>query len=356
MQKGNNGRGQIAEIRNAQRRANYYRDIAQKAGRKRLKEVEDLSGIIKELRETEERRREGENFLTSIFESIQDGLCVLDREMNVIRTNATFEKWFEHAMLLVGKKCFEAYAGRNQPCESCPTQRTFTTGEKSFEVIPRKGPDGEVAGWLDVYSFPLFDVSSGQLKGAIEYIRDITDRRLIDETIGHLAYHDSLTGLPNRVLFNERLKLEVAHAFREGGRIAVMMMDLDHFKDVNDSLGHGVGDVLLKEVARRLTGLIRKSDTVARMGGDEFMLIFPGVNQREDATGIAQKIVDIFKVPFSLEGADRQVTASVGIAFYPEDGHDADTLVRKADSAMYQVKNEGRNAFQYYRESTTENG
>jgi diguanylate cyclase (GGDEF)-like protein len=176
--------------------------------------------------------------------------------------------------------------------------------------------------------------------------RDVTERVQMEQQLVYMATHDALTGLPNRVMFNDRLTLELAHAQRNRQKLAVMLLDLDRFKNVNDTLGHSVGDQLLQVVGERLTSLLRKSDTVARMGGDEFMLLFPGMARMEGAARIAQKILEVFRKPFVFEGHELHITTSIGIALCPDDGEDIDTLVKNADIAMYRAKEQGRNNYQ----------
>ena len=180
----------------------------------------------------------------------------------------------------------------------------------------------------------------------LSFLSDITERKRAEETIRKMAYHDSLTGLPNRLLFNDRLTQALAHAFRNQEKLAMMFLDLDRFKDTNDSLGHYMGDQLLRAVANRLVGLLRKSDTVARMGGDEFMLLLPGITQMEDAAEVALKILRAFQAPFLVEGHEIHITASIGVALFPYDGGDPDTLIKNADTAMYRAKELGRNNYQ----------
>jgi diguanylate cyclase (GGDEF)-like protein/PAS domain S-box-containing protein len=177
---------------------------------------------------------------------------------------------------------------------------------------------------------------------------DITDRRRAEETIRRLAYHDALTGLPNRTLFDDRLEVALAHARRQGGKLAVMLLDLDRFKDVNDTLGHIVGDELLQAVGARLTTLLRESDTVCRMGGDEFLLLLPGISEAKAAHKVAERILEAIREPFDLNGRGVRVTTSLGIAIYLEDGEDGDTLVENADVAMYHAKQRGRDNYQWY--------
>jgi diguanylate cyclase (GGDEF)-like protein len=182
-------------------------------------------------------------------------------------------------------------------------------------------------------------------------------RRLADElyrrkeaeaAIRRLAYYDELTGLPNRTLFNDRLQGALTRARRNGHRMAVMMMDLDRFKEVNDKLGHTVGDRLLQGVGKRLTVTLRESDSVCRLGGDEFLLLFPELEGQEDAGMAASRLLSAIREPFLLDGMQLCITTSLGIALYPDDGTDRDTLVRNADIAMYGVKGDGRDGFARY--------
>ena len=164
----------------------------------------------------------------------------------------------------------------------------------------------------------------------------------------HLAYHDALTGLPNRPLFMDRLILALAQSSRTNQKLAVFFLDLDRFKDINDSLGHSTGDGLLKAVAERIRRCIREGDTVARFGGDEFTLLIPRIDHVEDAAKIAQKILETLKIPFSILDHELFVTTSIGISVYPGDGSDPETLVRNADTAMYRAKDQGRDNYQLY--------
>jgi len=187
--------------------------------------------------------------------------------------------------------------------------------------------------------------------GIMGVTRDITERKQADEKIRQMAYHDTLTGLPNRRLFFDRLGIALAQSQRNQKGVAITMLDLDHFKDVNDTLGHDVGDLLLKAAAERLSVALRKGDTVARFGGDEFVLILPEVKGIEDVIQVAQKIVDSFHNPFFIDIHQLIVTTSIGIAIYPHDGTDEDILLKNADKAMYQAKQTGRDRYQIYKEA-----
>jgi diguanylate cyclase (GGDEF)-like protein len=179
---------------------------------------------------------------------------------------------------------------------------------------------------------------------------DITARKQTEEAIRQMAYHDALTGLPNRKLFFDRLGIALAQAQRNQRGVAIAMLDLDNFKDVNDHLGHDVGDLVLREAAERLSDTMRRGDTVARFGGDEFILILPEL-KGTDAVQVAEKLVDAFHKPFLIDDHELIITTSVGIAIYPGDGMDADALIKNADIAMYQAKQTGRDRYQLCKKS-----
>jgi diguanylate cyclase (GGDEF)-like protein/PAS domain S-box-containing protein len=194
----------------------------------------------------------------------------------------------------------------------------------------------------------LVVLESGGRRLILGLVRDITERVRAEETIRKLAYHDSLTGLPNRVLFANRLNRAMAQAHHNQSTFAVMSLDLDRFKDINDTHGHSMGDQLLNSVGKRLVGLLRKNDTVSRTGGDEFFLLLPEIAHAKDAHTIAQKVLGAFRESFLFDNHDLSITTSIGVAMYPDDGEDADALLKHADIALYQAKQKGRNNYQHY--------
>ena len=185
--------------------------------------------------------------------------------------------------------------------------------------------------------------------GTYGVARDITERKIAEDTINFQAYHDLLTNLPNRALLRDRLSLAISQAKREEEMLAVMFLDLDRFKNINDSLGHVVGDELLQQVSTRLKSCVREGDTLARFGGDEFTLLLPKIAKgKEDVSKIAEKINEVLKDPFVIDNNELYVSASIGISIYPRDGTDMDSLIKHADIAMYNVKDTGKNNYRFY--------
>jgi diguanylate cyclase (GGDEF)-like protein/PAS domain S-box-containing protein len=200
---------------------------------------------------------------------------------------------------------------------------------------------------FEVVKIPLFH-ADGSRRGLVLVGRDITERKLAAARIEHLAHHDSLTGLPNRVLFQERLRSALVQGKRSDFRVALMFLDLDKFKDINDTLGHHVGDLLLKAVAKRLQRCVRETDTVARLGGDEFAVILTNLMDPEGASNVAESIISAISDPFGLEEHEVLTSTSIGITLFPDDAVDADTLLKNADLAMFRSKSEGRNNYHFY--------
>jgi diguanylate cyclase (GGDEF)-like protein/PAS domain S-box-containing protein len=191
--------------------------------------------------------------------------------------------------------------------------------------------------------------SDGQAAGSVLVFRDVTVARALVEQVAHLAEHDHLTGLPNRLLLNDRLNQAIAMASRNKNLMAILFLDLDNFKHINDSLGHPAGDKLLQSVAGRLLRCVRAPDTVSRQGGDEFVLLLHNLRHAEDPATTARRILNALKEAHSIEGHDLHVTASIGISVFPEDGMDAETLLKNADTAMYQAKESGRQNFRFFK-------
>jgi diguanylate cyclase (GGDEF)-like protein/PAS domain S-box-containing protein len=189
----------------------------------------------------------------------------------------------------------------------------------------------------------------GSVTGAVVAFHDVSAAQAKSAEMSHLAQHDALTDLPNRVLFNDRLTQAIALAERQGKQLAVMFVDLDHFKMINDSLGHDVGDKLLRSVAERLMVCVRRSDTVSRLGGDEFVVLLAQVEHAEDAAFSARKILRALAAPHVIDNKSLDINVSIGVSTYPTDGQDAEGLMNRADNAMYEAKEHGRNNYQFFR-------
>ena len=222
-----------------------------------------------------------------------------------------------------------------------------------FEVQGLKG----TRRWLATSAAPLRD-ENGKITTLLGITRDITSRKLAEERVNYLANFDVLTGLPNRAQLDAHLKYALSIAKRSNGQMAVMFIDIDRFKDINDTLGHSIGDAILVEVAKRLQLVLREQDIASRLGGDEFMLILPG-SEAWGVAQVAQKLLNTLSQPYRSEHYDLTVTASIGIALYPTDGVDLEALSKSADTAMYQAKREGRNGYRFFtaemQESATRN-
>jgi diguanylate cyclase (GGDEF)-like protein/PAS domain S-box-containing protein len=225
--------------------------------------------------------------------------------------------------------------------------KVYRTGEPLTSVsIERIRKDGTRIS-IETSVFPLRN-ESGEIIGFKGIASDVTERRQYEQKLAEMATHDVLTGLPNRTLLSDRFTVALDLSRRTSNRLAVMMLDLDRFKIINDSMGHDVGDKLLKAVGRRLKVTMRKSDTVARIGGDEFVVLLPQIPHADEAARFAQRILDTFREPFVFNGYRPDITTSIGIAVYPEGGKDIESLLKNADTAMYRAKEQGRDTYRFY--------
>ncbi len=187
----------------------------------------------------------------------------------------------------------------------------------------------------------------GQIEGAVIVFHDARQSYAEMEKMSHLALHDGLTGLPNRMALKERLTQAIGMAKRHRKQIALLFLDLDHFKEINDTYGHSVGDQLLKDVSEKIVSCVRATDTVSRHGGDEFVVLLTEIEERQDASQIAEKLLAKFSTPIIVEDHKIQLTMSIGISVYPENGIDADSLMQSSDTAMYTIKESGRNSYRF---------
>lgn len=292
--------------------------------------------------------------LQSILDSMGDGVIVADADGKLMFMNPAAEHIIGHDPQatthddLVEQFCAYLPAtvtdGKN---EEIPLVRAIR-GEvfDAAEVLMRHAIAPRAA-WLSMTGRPLKD-SAGTSRGGVVVFRDTTEQKQTEQRLHYLANYDPLTRLPHRMLFADRLRQSLARAHWQNRLIALLFVDLDRFKAINDSLGHAVGDQLLVTVAERLLSCAREGDTVARLGGDEFALILVDIAQQADVQKVVQKIQTLLPSPVTIEEHEILITSSMGISLYPSDGDDPDTLLKNADTAMYQAKQLGRNRYQYY--------
>ena len=325
-------------------------------------QVTGMLGIIDDV--TERKRAEQviaseRSFLQTVIDGVVDPTFVIGLDYGVRLMNKAAKGYLTDTMNEDGPLfCYQVSHHQESPCNSsehpCPLQEVQRTGRAVNVVHEHKLPNGEMRSF-ELLASPLWD-EEGELSGIIESARDITDRLKVEDDLREhqrhldfLAHHDSLTGLPNRLLLNDRLRHAMATAARNKQTLGLLFIDLDRFKNINDSLGHELGDDLLREVAKRLSGCLRDLDTLARMGGDEFVVVLERVKSPQEVSLVANKILDCFSRSFLLSGHEIFTTASIGISLYPDDAVDVMGLMKSADSAMYRAKGSGRNNYQFYR-------
>ncbi len=324
-----------------------------------------LGRDITERKQAEEALREERLFLQAVLDSIEDPIRVIGADYRLLRMNqaayqliaALGEEGQLHCTSCQGEaKSNQRYCFAQ--LDECPMRLVYKTHRPAKFIRRHRFPSGAEVQY-EVIANPLFG-EDDKVCAIIEVSHNISEHlalldalRAREQSYVHLAYHDHLTGLPNRLLFTERLNQAIHAAHRQGRHFAVLFIDLDRFKQVNDSFDHSYGDRLLVAVAKRLQGILREDDTLARLGGDEFMVILSDIKQAEDAATVATKILKQLRQPFEIQGHQILLGASIGISLYPEHGTTVDDLVRNADAAMYRAKEGGRNSFQYYSEELT---
>ena len=283
----------------------------------------------------------------SAINAATDQILITDPEGRITFANAAFERETGYAAdEVIGRDVRAVESGKHDRSFYDGLWKAVREGKTwRGELVCRRKNGGIFT--ADTIITPVKN-DKGETEHLISIKRDITQKKVYEEQLDRIAHHDSLTGLPNRLLLNDRLDHQLSHARQHGQLLAVMFLDLDRFKFINDALGHSVGDQLLKLVSQRLTKLLRWVDAIARTGGDEFTVIISGISSHTDAAKVAQRVLDAFAEPFPLSGHDLFVSASIGISVYPADGADAETLIKHADAAMYRAKEHGRNTYQFF--------
>jgi len=325
-----NGPGEVGELA---RHFNQYM----------LRLDESRDGLRAEIEERIQAEQQLKLF-EKVFENALEGISITDEKGIIVAVNPAFTQ-------ITGYQPGEVLGKNPRVLKSERHESDFygemwkslkDVGSWSGEIWNRR-KDGE--SYPEILSISSIRDDDGKIVNYVAVFHDISDMKLKDEQIEHQAYHDALTGLPNRILIQDRLSVSISHAHRAKSKVAVLFLDLDNFKDINDSLGHALGDMLIQSVAGRLSALYREEDSVARLGGDEFLITVVDVEDEREVVELAERLLSTFDEPFTIKGHELSVTPSIGVALYPDDGADPTTLIKNADIAMYQSKAKGKNAY-----------
>ena len=333
--------------------------ISEKAGKifgdKRVAsgpEVKLFWQMVTNLKQIKGELESSQHQLQSIIHNVMDGIIMIHESGEIRGFNPAAEKIFGYTQQdVLGKNVglLMPESARNELDvyinQQLKTGKAGLIGIRGKEVIAIRK-----AGKQFPMELSLSEVVLGGMRYFVGIVRDITERKLAEEKIAHLAHHDYLTGLPNRAQFMSRLEHSILLAARCKNKFAVMFLDLDGFKQVNDTLGHDTGDLLLKQVSGRLKEVTRASDSVARVGGDEFTFVLNHIESAENASLVANKIIDALSESFDLHGHRCHVGASIGISVFPDDSTDFERLIKQADEAMYLAKQGGKNTYRFYRD------
>ena len=291
----------------------------------------------------------------TVLDQIADGVMVVDARHRIVATNPAFTRITGYSeMEALGRDAGMTRSDRHDGAFYVGVRKELEANGYWQGELWRARKDG--TSYLEALTVSAVRDDRGAISHYVGVFSDITQVKEAQDKLDHLAHHDPLTALPNRLLFNDRLQHAVERAGREGQQLAVMFIDLDRFKTVNDTLGHHVGDALLKKVAMALARRLRHGDTLARLGGDEFIVLLENVDGEAGATQVAEKLMTMFEQPFIVAEHELFVTGSIGISLYPGDAEDLNMLIRNADVAMYQAKARGRNNFRFYAPSMTGDG
>jgi diguanylate cyclase (GGDEF)-like protein/PAS domain S-box-containing protein len=280
----------------------------------------------------------------ALMENTQDSIYFKDRDCRLLRVSRRMADnlGFADPSELVGKTDIDLFGESFGQRTLMEDLRIMESNEPIIGLVESRQIGPSETNWTLTTKVPLHD-ASGAVVGLLGITREINELKRTELNLQHLATHDPLTGLPNRYLMTDRLSQTLGHAERTGTTFAVLFVDVDNFKAINDARGHEFGDLVLQEVARTITSTVRASDTVARIGGDEFVIVLETLGRASDASVVADKILRSVARPFTLKRHKVATTVSIGISVYPDNGSDAEVLLRSADYAMYLAKGQGKN-------------
>jgi diguanylate cyclase (GGDEF)-like protein len=277
------------------------------------------------------------------FNSVNEAIVTLDTASRIVRMNSTAEAWFRTSTQTAqGQYAYGVIFGTQAPPEDWPDIALLMEEQKVKWSQNLERPSA-------IFEFTLTPITSSHATvGAVLIVTDVTERVESEGRIREIAFFDTLTGLPNRLLLQDRIQQAIASASRNGNKAAIMFLDLDRFKEINDLHGHDAGDVVLRQVAQRISRCLRKNDTLARLGGDEFVVVLQDIDKPSLATMVAEKIIELQTHSLTVGDHALRIGTTIGIALFPDDGMDSETLLKHADIAMYRAKGRGRNTYQYY--------
>ncbi len=301
------------------------------------------------VRDISERKRAEEQLRRAaiVFDSTMEAILVTDSERNIVAFNKAYTKMtgFESDEILGRNPHFHGSGYHDAAFYRALWQSLEESGQWQGEIWNRRKSGAPYPAWINI---SVVRDDSGQIVNYVAIMSDISSLKEVEQRLTHLAHHDVLTGLSNRLVFGAELELALERAKRHRRKVALLFLDLDRFKLINDTLGHAAGDELLKEIAKRISGSVRGDDLVARLGGDEFTVILEEIGKPRDAASIAQKIIDSINNPVALVQGEVTTSASIGISIFPNDAKDANDMAKAADAAMYRAKANGSNTYEFY--------
>jgi diguanylate cyclase (GGDEF)-like protein/PAS domain S-box-containing protein len=323
--------------------------LAQNVGEANWTHFVAIKQDITERKRSEEELYRAHQMLQTILNTIPQRVFWKDRNCTYVGCNRAFatDAGLNNSAEIIGKSDYDLVWSETAEVYRTDDKLVMEQGSAKlgYEEIQDRPDAGRV--WLRTSKLPLSD-REGKVTGVIGTYEDITDRKVAQERVQYLAYYDALTGLPNRALLQDRLSNALASARRRKDKVALLFLDLDRFKDINDSLGHSVGDLLLQEVAERLKKWSREQDTVARVGGDEFVIVLTAAKDGADAAVAAERLMHAMSTGVVVQGRSLSISCSVGISVFPEHGADSETLIKNADAAMYCAKEDGGHNFRFF--------